>query len=302
MKKNVFEECPICFDSYICMPNLDCKHSFCYKCINIIKNCPLCRREFKSVIYSEKALAVVLESIEPKELELLLKQFSKDFLHTAFDLFVLNNNIRNVWTNNHYNQMIMMISKYSKHVRDLLLNSWVNPDFKILRLSYDKKSVSSNHKIFNFIFDKIDIGKGKEKYIHLTKTIFTDGEITMNAIQYAVNSLDLKLDILCKMFPRMPVLIAALSLKTCADKMNYHEEYEKIQDTMTYYELLNVLNMKNYILDEEVEIAFQYVKRRPSGTKKEDLVGYVNSVELIFEKLVRHKNCQFVDDKIFFFY
>ncbi|MBX9637297.1 MAG: hypothetical protein K2Q45_07080 [Nitrosomonas sp.] len=283
------------------MPKLiPCNHAFCYKCARALRTCALCRAVIEGRKFDENSFAVALETMELQDVDLYLKKASSKFIEITFDLLVLHNNIKDIWTKSHYNQMVIMTRTYSHYASDLLVSVWANPDMRIVQLR-NMARYASDHEVFKFILDNVDMGKKFKKQIHLTRTIFMDGDVRMNAIQYAVNALILSLETLCRMFPRMLVLIAAQSLRTCADKQNYHKEFEKIQDTMTYHELLVALNMQNYIFDKELERAFSYVKHRARGTTREELVGeYVNSVDVIFEKLVQYKYCRIVDNKIFY--
>jgi hypothetical protein len=53
-------KCPICLEKIVNLANLDsCSHDFCKSCIekwtkDSSNNCPICKREFKKLIFYEK--------------------------------------------------------------------------------------------------------------------------------------------------------------------------------------------------------------------------------------------------------
>jgi hypothetical protein len=84
-------ECPICLEKIVNLANLDsCNHDFCKNCIekwakDSSNNCPICKREFKKLIFYEKNKKIEYK-VRKKRLNLDTDEFYFEYIDNASDI------------------------------------------------------------------------------------------------------------------------------------------------------------------------------------------------------------------------
>lgn len=89
--------CAICRDLAYCVVVLECKHFYCYSCIEQSSMCPYCTREIKSKLIIDRALDNKIRALFPKE---IAKRCKDDTIDRYAEIYK-----KNIERFNIYNEM-----------------------------------------------------------------------------------------------------------------------------------------------------------------------------------------------------
>lgn len=86
---NTCNTCDICFYDYFLLVTLECKHSMCYKCYPLLKECPFCRRKISNKYYDIDNIFNIVDSNYDKILDVLEEfenhKFAPNIMDCIFD-------------------------------------------------------------------------------------------------------------------------------------------------------------------------------------------------------------------------
>jgi len=293
-------ECPICLEDFYTLFELDgCKHKFCYKCINSLRNkCALCRGLFHRFTFDSNTIANALKICDPMTIQGLL-ELNKYQQRAAFSNFMSHYNVATCWTKREHSQMIIRFG-HNTEVREwlLLARREGSESTHLVPVAGHVKRDCSGFHVFDFLIPE-SVKKERKCQVHLTKTLLHDDSngVTMNAIQYAVNLIRTDdVERMLHLFPQTLLMAAIISLETCQDKKNYHLAFDNVLNNYSYHDLCLIAKFGNYELDRDVNTAYSIVKNNPKfGVSKKQLLernNFTNDIELVIRLLLEKKQCR----------
>jgi hypothetical protein len=304
------EECPICLDDFYSLVVLTtCQHKYCINCLpKLGGKCSLCRRCFilrEDLTWDRKTIARGMKRSDENTFKLILSLRRYD-VQDVFGLFLEKVNIQKIWSPKFIVSILCQFRQFPIVTTSIVLALQYNTITNRISHNDTHNSNMSRHKMFDFLKPKVT---GKYKLgIHLVKTlIYGDDDVVMNAIQYAVYvKRDLEketLEHISKQFNQRLVLTAAYSLDNCVDQRNFHKEFDVVFEKYKFWELCKIMLNDNWLLDRELERAYDCVKSRGSAGVN---IVYIrtglsieNNVDEIIRLLCEKKNCVIRGDKIY---